>query len=51
MCGEVDVASVMAATAHVAPGGLAARVDTLESEVAALRAELHQLKISLGEAD
>ncbi|MCZ4305680.1 YceH family protein [Zoogloeaceae bacterium G21618-S1] len=51
MCGEVDVASAMAATAHAAPGGLAARVETLEAEVTALRAELHQLKISLGEAD
>ncbi|MBT0959817.1 YceH family protein [Denitromonas iodatirespirans] len=51
MCGEVDVASAMAAAAPSAPGGLAARVETLEAEVAALRAELHQLKINLGEAD
>ena len=51
MCGEVDVASAMAASAPSAPGGLAARVETLEAEVAALRAELHQLKINLGEAD
>lgn len=51
MCGEVDVASAMAAATPSAPGGLAARVETLEAEVAALRAELHQLKINLGEAD
>lgn len=50
MCGEVDVEAMAAALPMSGGGGgLGARVEALETEVAALRAELNALKASLGE--
>ena len=50
MCGEVDVEAAMANIGSpTSSGGLGARVEVLEDEVAALRSELDALKRSLGE--
>ena len=52
MCGEIDVDAILAQTsAPSGGGGLGARVEALEGEVAALRSELKALKASLGESD
>jgi uncharacterized protein len=48
LAGPVDVAQFAAAPVEAPPGGLAERVTALESEVAQLRAMVHDLSAQLG---